>query len=305
MAAGILDQKVAVVTGAGRGIGRAIAVGLAAEGASVVVNDIGAALDGQGTDLGPAEETAEFIRKQGGKAVASADSVADWDGAHRIIQTALDTWGRVDCVVNNAGIVRDGIFYRMSEEDWDAAIGVMLKGTFNVSRAAAPHFRSQESGAFVHITSTSGLIGNVGQSNYMAAKLGIVALSKGIALDMKRFGVRSNCVAPQGFTRMNASVPEVTEEQKIRAARRKQVTAEHNVPLVACLLSDRAKHVSGQVFAVRKNEVFLMSQSRPLRSVQRNEGWTSSTIAEHALPALGASFYPLDTIIDVFNWDPV
>ncbi len=211
-----LDGKVAVVTGAGRGIGRATALALAHEGALVVVNDLGAGVDGEGSDISPAQEVVGEIEKAGGKAVANGDSVADWDGATNIVACALDTFGRIDCVVNNAGILRDRIFHKMAPEEWDAVIGVHLPGSFYVSRAAAPHFRKQESGAFVHMTSTSGLIGNFGQANYAAAKLGIAALSKSIALDMSRFNVRSNCISPFAWSRMIGSIPTDTPEQNAR-----------------------------------------------------------------------------------------
>ena len=180
----MLEEKVVIVTGAGRGIGRDIALLAARQGASVVVNDLGGSERGEGADATPAEQVVAEIEQANGKAVANYDSVASWDSAKKIVQCALDTFGQVDGVVNNAGILRDVIFHKMTEEDWDAVIGVHLKGSFNVSRAAAETFRTQASGAFVHMTSTSGLIGNFGQANYAAAKLGIVGLSKSIALDM-------------------------------------------------------------------------------------------------------------------------
>jgi len=192
----MLAGKVAVVTGAGSGIGRAVAVAMAEAGAKVLINDIGVSLAGEGGSASPAEQTRQIIVQQGGEAAISTESVAEWPSAQRIVADALDHFGRIDIVVNNAGILRDAIFHRMRPEDWLAVINVHLNGSFFVSRAAAEHFRAQGSGAFVHMTSTSGLIGNIGQANYAAAKLGITALSKSIALDMKRFGVRSNCIAP-------------------------------------------------------------------------------------------------------------
>jgi len=302
----LVEGKVVVVTGAGRGIGRAIAMLMAAQGAKVVVNDIGASLSGEATAEKPADEVVSEIKKAGGEAVANFDSVAEWAGAHRIIQSALDTYGRIDGVVNNAGILRDVIFHKMTEGDFDAVINVMLKGTFNCSRAAAEHFRKQESGAFVHMTSTSGLIGGMGQVNYGAAKLGIVALSKAIAVDMQRFNVRSNCIAPAAWTRMTQSVPAKDPAAQKRREQRMQVTAEHNAPLAVFLASDAAKDVNAQVFAIRKNEIFLMSQSRPLRSVHRGEGWTPQTCAEHMLPSLKSHFYsPTERTGDVFSWDSI
>lgn len=302
---GMLEGRVAVVTGAGRGIGREIALLMAQHGARVVVNDIGAALDGAGADQGPAAETAAVIEASGGAAIANGESVADPAGAQRIVEAAVEHFGRIDLVVNNAGILRDGIFHRMSQEDWKAVIDVHLMGSFNVSRAAARYFREQESGCFVHFTSTSGLVGNVGQANYSAAKMGIVGLSKSIALDMQRFNVRSNCIAPFAWSRMIGSIPADTPDQKARVEKLQRMTPEKIAPMVVFLASDAAVGVSGQIFAVRNNEIFLISQPRPIRSVHRGEGWTPESIAEHALPALRADFYPLDVSADVFSWDPV
>jgi NAD(P)-dependent dehydrogenase (short-subunit alcohol dehydrogenase family) len=300
-----LEDKVMLVTGAGRGIGRDIARLAAAQGAAVVVNDLGGSTDGEGADAGPAETVVAEIRAAGGRAVANPDSVADPAGAERMVKAALDRFGRIDCVVNNAGILRDRIFYRMSQVDWELVIDVHLKGSFNVARAAANHFREQQSGSFVHLTSTSGLVGNFGQANYAAAKMGIVGLSKSIALDMARFNVRSNCLSPFAWSRLIGTIPTQTEEERERVERVKTMTAEKIAPLAVFLASDLAKDVTGQIFAVRKNEIFLMSQPRPRRSMQRSDGWTPQTLAEHMLPAMKASFYPLERSGDVFSWDPV
>ena len=301
----MLEGRVAIVTGAGGGIGREMALALAGAGAKVVVNDIGASLAGEGADQGPAERVAGEIRARGGAAAPNTDSVSTWAGANRIVQTALDAFGRVDCIVNNAGILRDRLFHKMTVEDWEAVIQVHLMGSFYVSRAAATHFREQERGAYVHMTSTSGLIGNVGQANYAAAKLGIAALSKSIALDMRRFNVRSNCISPFAWSRMIASIPAETPEAKARVAKLQRMEAGKIAPMAVFLASDAAKDVTGQIFAVRANEIFLMSQPRPVRSVHRAEGWTAETIAEQALPALAPSFAPLDVSADVFSWDPI
>ena len=187
-----VEGKVVVVTGAGGGIGRDMALAFAREGAKVVVNDIGASVAGEGNDAGPAQQVVDEIKAAGGEAVANTDSVSDATAAGRIVTTALDAFGRIDCVVNNAGILRDRFFHKMSLDEWDSVLKVHLYGSFHVSRAAANHFKEQASGCFVHMTSTSGLIGNFGQANYSAAKLGIMALSKSIALDMQKFNVRSN-----------------------------------------------------------------------------------------------------------------
>ena len=302
---GMLDGKVVLVTGAGGGIGRDIALQCAAQGAKVVVNDLGASLAGEGGDAGPAQRVVEEIQALGGQATANTDSVADNAGAHRMVQAALNVFGRIDAVVNNAGILRDRFFHKMSADEFDAVIKVHLYGGFYVSRAAAPHFKEQGSGAFVHMTSTSGLIGNFGQANYAAAKLGLAALSKSIALDMQKFNVRSNCIAPFAWSRMIGSIPTETPEEKARVARIQQMTPAKIAPVAVFLLSDVAREVNGQIFAVRNNEIFLISQPRPERSVHRSEGWTAETVASHAMPALKAGFYALDRSGDVFTWDPV
>lgn len=300
-----LDGKVIIVTGAGRGIGRAIAMLAAAEGAKVVVNDPGVAADGSGTDAAPAEEVVEEIRKAGGTAVANFDSVAEALAAANIVKTATDTYGKLDGVVNNAGILRDAIFHRMSVDAFEQVIKVHLMGSFYVSHAAARLFKEQDSGSFVHFTSTSGLIGNFGQANYAAAKLGIVGLSKSIALDMSRFHVRSNCISPFAWSRLIGTIPTETDAEKERVKRMQQMGPEKIAALAVYLLGDAAKDVTGQIFAVRMNEIFLMGQSRPIRSIHRGEGWTPQTIAEHGMPALKSSFYKLDRSADIFNWDAV
>jgi short-subunit dehydrogenase len=305
MAQKMMQDKVVVVTGAGGGIGRDIALAMAASGARVVVNDIGTSTTGEGTDAGPAQNVVDEIKAAGGQAVASTDSVSEAASASRIVQCAVDSFGRIDGVVNNAGILRDRFFHKMSLEEWDAVIKVHLYGSYFMSRAAANHFKEQESGALVHMTSTSGLIGNLGQANYSAAKLGLTALSKSIALDMARFNVRSNCIAPFAWSRMIGSIPTDTPEQQARVAKIQQMTPNKIAPLAVYLLSDQARDVNAQVFAVRNNELFLMSQPRPLRSVHRSEGWTPEFIAEHGMPALKASFVPMDRSADVFSWDPV
>lgn len=301
----MLDGKVVIVTGSGRGIGRDIARLMAAHGAKVVVNDPGVSASGEGRDEGPAGQVVEEIRGAGGTAVASTDSVADWDSAHRIVRTAVEAFGTVHAVVNNAGILRDRIFHNMSLDEWRAVIDVHLNGSFYVARAVASIFRSEERGAYVHMTSTSGLIGNFGQANYAAAKLGIVGLSKSIALDMARYGVRSNCISPFAWSRLIGTIPSDTPEQQARLARMQAMETARIAPLAVYLCSDQASKVTGQVFAVRANEIFLMGQSRPLRSVHRGEGWAPQTVADHAIPALERSFYPLERSGDVFNWDPI
>jgi NAD(P)-dependent dehydrogenase (short-subunit alcohol dehydrogenase family) len=301
----MVDGKVVVVTGSGGGIGRDIALLMARQGAKVVINDVGASLSGEGHNDGPAQQVVEEIRAFGAEATANTDSVADPAGAARIVEQALDTFGRIDCVVNNAGILRDRFFHKMSEAEWDAVLKVHLYGSFYVSRAAADRFKEQGSGAFVHMTSTSGLIGNLAQANYSAAKLGIAGLSKSIALDLQKFGVRSNCIAPFAWSRMINSIKVDSPEQEARVEKIKQMTPAKIAPLAVYLASDAAQAVNGQIFAVRNNEIFVMSQPRPVRSVHRSEGWTPESIAEHAMPALRSSFHSLDVSADVFSWDPV
>ncbi|TXH16577.1 MAG: SDR family oxidoreductase [Gammaproteobacteria bacterium] len=302
----VLDGKVAIVTGAGGGIGRAVAIELAREGAAVIVNDVGASLSGEGADSQPAHQVCAEIAAAGGTALANTDSVASPDSAKRLITQAMDQFGRLDCLVNNAGILRDRFFHKMSEDEWDAVLKVHLYGSFYCSRAAAEIFKTQESGSFVHMTSTSALVGNRAQANYSAAKMGIVGLSRSIAIDMHRSGVRSNCIAPFAWGRMVASIP-IQSEQQRAAAERKQalMTPAKVAPLVAYLASDLSRDVTGQIFAVRGNEVMLMSQPRTLRSVHQSDGWTAQSIAEHAMKAFRRDLYPLDETADVFNWEPI
>lgn len=302
----MVKDKVIVVTGAGRGIGREIAILAAREGASVVVNDLGGSAEGEGQDLTPAQEVVDVIKKAGGKAVVNGDSVADPAAAERIIKQAVDTFGRIDCVVNNAGILRDRIFHRMSVVDWRAVIDVHLNGSFYMSKAACNYFKEQGSGSYVHFTSTSGLIGNFGQANYAAAKMGIIGLSKSIALDMQRFGVRSNCVSPFAWSRLIGTIPTDTPEQKARVERiQNTMTAAKIAPIVVFLASDAAKDVTGQIFGSRKDEIILFSQNRPLRTAHHAEGWTPKALADVMLPAFKSSFYPLDRSADVFSWEPL
>jgi NAD(P)-dependent dehydrogenase (short-subunit alcohol dehydrogenase family) len=300
-----LSGKVAIVTGAGGGIGRAVAMAMADAGAAVVVNDVGGSVSGEGGSATPAEETCALIAAAGGRAIVSTDSVSEWSSAQRIVQAALHGFGRLDIVVNNAGILRDAMFHKMTPEQWLAVVGVHLNGSFFVSRAAADVFRAQESGSYVHMTSTSGLVGALGQANYGAAKAGVAALSRCIAIDMQRYQVRSNCIAPFAWSRMVGAIPVQTPEQEARMRKLQQMTPDKVAPLAVFLASDAASGITGQVFASRMNETMVLGQSRPLRSMHRDGGWTPESIAEHAMPALRAALVPLERTQDVFCWDPV
>lgn len=302
---GLLQGKVVVVSGAGGGIGAAIAKLAAGCGARVVVNDVGASSSGEGSDARPAQAVVDAITLAGGQAIASFHSVAGWDSAAAIVKDAVDAFGRIDVVVNNAGVVRDAIFHKMERADWDTVLGVNLSGCFYLARAAAPYFRQQNSGCYLHMVSTSGLIGNFGQVNYGAAKLGLAGLSKCIALDMERFNVRSNCIAPFAYTRMVGTIPTNTAENVQRLERIKRMTPEKIGPLAVALMSDAAEEVTGQIFGVRNNELMLFSQPRPIRTVHTAEGWTPQACIDVALPAFRASFAKLDRSQDVFPWDPI
>jgi NAD(P)-dependent dehydrogenase (short-subunit alcohol dehydrogenase family) len=304
----LLEGKVLIVTGAGggrgaKGVGECVAVEAAALGAKVIVNDVGRLPSGQST----AEVTTAAIKAAGGSAAESLDSVASWSGAEKLIQCAIDNFGHIDGIINNAGVLRDKIFFKMTEEEWDVSISVNLKGCFNVARHAAPHFKEQNSGSIVHMTSSSGLIGNFGQANYCAAKIGLVGLSKAIALDMQRFNVRSNCIAPFAMTPMViGGVPNQTEEDKARWRVIERMKPENIAPFACALLSDKAADISGQIFGVRANEIYLFNQSRPIRTAHSGEpGWTADTVVERVFPMFKSSFFPLERSMNVFSWDPV
>ena len=301
---GILDGKVALITGGGRGIGRSYALAFANEGAKVVVNDYGGTVKGGGSDKNPAIKVTNEISNLGGRAIAICENVADYNSAKNIIDQAKDEFGTLDIVINNAGILRDTIFHKMTEEEWDSVLSVHLKGAFNISRCAAEVFRKKKSGVFVHTTSTSGLIGNLGQANYAAAKMGIVGLSKSIAIDMSRYNVRSNCISPFAWSRMIGSIPINDKKSAERVAKLKTMDSNKIAPLAVALCVEES-NVTGQIFAVRKNEIFLMSQPRPLRSVHEASGWTPKSILRTAIPSLEQNFYHLDKSADVFSWDPI
>lgn len=305
MADGFAKDKVILITGGGRGIGAEIAKLAAAEGGKVVVNDLGGTVDGAGADKGPAQQVVDDITAQGGEALANGGDITNRGDVAAMVEQALDTFGRIDGVINVAGILRDRIFHKMSGEEWDAVIAVHLTGYFNVASAVAPHFRKQSSGSYVHFTSNSGVIGSLGQANYAAAKMGIVGLSKSIAHDMSNFRVRSNIVSPSAFTRMIETIPTNDPNKASHVERQKRMKPEKIAPLCVYLMSDHAQDITGQIFYCRANEVMLMSQMRPMRSVHRDGGWTCQTLHEHGIPALRPSFYELQRSRDIFTWDPV
>jgi NAD(P)-dependent dehydrogenase (short-subunit alcohol dehydrogenase family) len=284
-----LEGKVVAVTGAGRGIGREIALLCAREGAAVIVNDAGVTQEGTGADGGPATQTVADIRTAGGSAHANTASVSDPDGAASIISDAIAQFGRIDAVVNNAGILRNVMFDRMTFEDWRSVIDVHLHGTFLVTKAATPHFQAQKSGSFIHFTSSVGLVGGHTQANYAAAKAGIIGLSRTIAQELRPYGIRSNCVAPWAFTRMLDSMTRNLPPGIPGMANPKSWGAEKIAPLVAYLASDKSAEVTNQVFGVRKNEIYLFSRPEIIQRIAKSDGWDAQAIAEEVMPALRAN----------------
>jgi NAD(P)-dependent dehydrogenase (short-subunit alcohol dehydrogenase family) len=304
---GVLEGKVVLVTGGANGIGKECALLAAREGAAVVVNDLGGAVaGGDEGSAGPAEMVAREIKAAGGRAVSNSDSVTSKAGVAHMIQQAMDSFKGLHAIINPAGILRDVMFHKMTDEDWDKVIDVHLQGSYNVCRAAVNHFREQQEGSFVLFTSTSGLIGNVGQANYAAAKMGIVGLSRILAMEGAAKNVRSNTIAPFAWTRMIATIPIKDEASAKRVDRMKNMMrADQVAQLAVSLASPACKDVSGQIFAARGNEIFLMSQPRPLRAIGKVEGWTPETIATHCMPALKPTFFDLAPTTGTFGWDPI
>ena len=304
---GVLDGKVVLVTGAANGIGKECALLAGREGAAVVVNDLGGGVaGGDEGSAGPAELVVQEIKKAGGKAVSNSESVTSRDGVKRMIEQAMDSFKGLHAIISPAGILRDTMFHKMTDADWDQVIDVHLQGSYNICRAAINHFREQNEGSFVLFTSTSGLIGNVGQANYAAAKMGVVGLSRIIAMEGLQKNVRSNVIAPFAWTRMIATIPIKDEASAKRVERMKNMMrADQVAQLAVALASPSTKDVSGQIFAARGNEIFLMSQPRPVRGIGKVEGWTPQTVAEHAMAAFKPSFTELGATTSVFGWDPI
>ncbi|HEX5615689.1 MAG TPA: SDR family NAD(P)-dependent oxidoreductase [Acidimicrobiia bacterium] len=289
---GLLDGRVAIVTGAGRGIGRELALCFAREGARVVVNDVGVSLDGRGTEDDPAAQVCKEIEALGGGAAPSYDSVVDHDGAGAIVQTALDAFGGVDILVNNAGIVRDRTLVKMDEADFDAVVAVHLKGTFNCTRHAAPIMKERGYGRIVNITSSAGLRGNFGQTNYGAAKAGIMGMTFVWALELGRYGITVNAVAPAGATRMTAAL----FEQSGNAPPPEEDPA-LNAPLVAFLASEAAGHVNGQILGRTEYGYTIFQHPKQIAWMWKDGGFTPAEVAEHFDKILGQHLQPVGMVM--------
>jgi len=287
---GILDGRVAIVTGAGRGLGREFARCLAGEGAKIVVCDLGVALSGDATGDDPAAAVCAEIEAIGSDALPSRESVADFDAARRIVDVAMAAWGRVDIVVNNAGIVRDRTLLKMDESDFDAVIATHLKGSFNVVRHAAPHMKKAGYGRIINITSSAGLRGNFGQTNYGAAKAGIMGMTFVWALELARYGITANALAPAGVTRMTGALAEGAEVPAT-------LDPSLNAPLVAFLASEHAAHVNGQIFGRTDFSYTLFQHPRQIAWMHRDGGWDTAAVVEQFDTMLGQHLQPVGMVM--------
>ena len=293
----LLKDKVAIVTGSGRGVGKGVALQMAAEGAKVVVVDPGVNLDGSGADQSVAQQVVDEIRAAGGEGTACMESVATMEGGEKIVQTAIDAYGKLDIVVTCAGILRDRMIFNMSEQEWDDVIAVHLKGTFSVVKHACILFRQQRSGRVITFSSTSGLYGNSGQANYGAAKDGIAGFTRVVARDMGRYGVTANSIAPSASTRMIGSVPE--EARDLRAARgmtggnvgELRGQPEDIAPFVTWLASDEAAQVNGHIFYVTAGLVSLLNEPEPVRTMHKEGRWTIEEIIRVFPATLGVELH--------------
>jgi NAD(P)-dependent dehydrogenase (short-subunit alcohol dehydrogenase family) len=292
---GLLDGKVVLVTGGGRGIGREVAILSARQGAKVLVNDLGGGIHGDGADKAPAQEVVDAIRSEGGEAVANFDSVTDLAAVGRMAQQAMDAFGGLHVVQNPAGFLRDRMVHNMTDEEWDGIIEVHLRGHFNIVRATIGHFRSQQEGNYVMWSSTSGLIGNVGQTNYGAAKMGIAGLSRIVALEGARNKVRSNAIAPGAATRLTDSVPRTDPEAIARReAMRAVQSPERPAQLAVALSAPASAPMSGQIFGAWGYDLSIFSQPRPVETVRHDGGWDAELIIKEFLPRAAKHVTPLD-----------
>ena len=291
----LLQGKVAIVTGSGRGVGKGVAHLMAEEGASVVIVDPGVNVDGSGYDQSIAEQVASEIRDAGGNAVACTESVATMQGGETIIQTAIDSFGKLDIVVTCAGILRDRMIFNMSEQEWDDVIAVHLKGTFTIVKHASIIFRQQRSGRIITFSSTSGLYGNSGQANYGAAKDGIAGLTRVVARDLGRYGVTANAIAPSASTRMTTSVPQ--ESRDLRSSRGIAAgsgllgEADDVAPFVTWLASEESAHVNGHIFHVTEGLVSLLNEPEPVRTIHKDSKWTVDEIIDVFPATIGLELY--------------
>ena len=276
-----LQGKSIVITGSGRGIGRALAMLAAAEGAKVVVNDPGVSMDGSGSDKSPADEVVDAIRSAGGTAVANYDSVVSMQGGENIVKTCVDSFGRIDCLINVAGILRDRMIFNMSEQEWDDVIAVHLKGHFACTRAAVVLMRQQRYGRIINFSSISGLRGNAGQANYGAAKAGIAGFTRVVARDLGRYGVTCNAIAPMAITRMTSSVPQQRSAApgSVVTADVQEMLPEHIAPMTLYLATDEAWNINGQIFHVAGGMVSLARTETPIATITKNGKWTLEELA--------------------------